>query len=264
MKKIIILAVIMLGITCTISAETNTQNDSTNLSKEQIAQLMEQAKQALDTLNTYQVVNDDNTLTPISTEYGILSKHLNLGQRIAREMEKIGDWAGIGGLIFETIGVLGNNVGTVLDAFKILNTADNLSSIAGHINNLSSFIGMDVTFDGKSSTNNVAIGKEGIRILVNSPLLEDPTFDSMASYRVIHLDKDKKSRWFRVWEYEPALIESGKYAKKGYVNFKAAKFKERQAIINIPASSLKKGEQYAVVFMNVMATTIPVATFVAE
>ena len=137
-------------------------------------------------------------------------------------------------------------------------------NIASTYSNLTDFIGMDCIFKEPTSPNTIKLGKNDVSILITSAMNSSEDFDPMTCFRVVKLNGDSNERWFRIFDFKHSLLESKESQKQGYLNFKAAKVDNAKCVLQIKASALRRGEHYAVVFMNLWLPTIPLATFDVE
>lgn len=208
----------------------------------------------LDSLNVYFIMTGDSTFEVLPLEMGKVTEHRNKVSKFNKLVKKATSVASAGLFVK---GVTGG-AGSVAKTLQAMNTVDNISSAAGVVNGLAGIEGKDIAFKGKNSSYKVKSKKGGVRVLVKT---KDDDADPMQMFRVVRffeLDGDRRVQW---GEYKPAVVGKEKEETHGYIGFTAEKYKDREFVLNIPESQLKKGE-YGIFVMDIMsAIALPVGTF---
>ena len=205
-------------------------------------------------VGSYCILTSESTYDVLPKENGNIQKHQN-------KVSKFAKIAGAASRVGGAVGVLGmasaGSATGVMNGMRAVSAANNVSSAAGAANVLAGMEGMDVVFDGGSSTYQVK-GSGDINLLIKG---ENNETDPMEIYRIVRFVKSKKDRRVQWMQFEPALIGSEKAQKAGYVSFKGHKYGTQSYLLTIPAAELEKGE-YGIFYMSIIsASVIPVGTF---
>ncbi len=205
-------------------------------------------------INSYCILTSESTYDVLPKENGDIQKHQN-------KVSKFAKIAGAASRIGGAAGMLGvataGSVNGVMTGVRVMGTASCVGSMASAADVLAGVEGMDIVFDGGSSSYQVKTSGD-IRLLIKG---ENNEADPMEMYRIVRFQKSKKDRRIQWMQFEPALLGSEKVQKAGYVTFEGHKYGEQSYLLTIPASELKSGE-YGIFYMSIItATTIPVGTF---
>ena len=205
-------------------------------------------------INSYCILTSESTYDVLPKENGDIQKHQN-------KVSKFAKIAGAASRIGGAAGMLGvataGSVSGVMTGVRVMGTASSVGSVASAADVLAGVEGMDIVFDGGSSTYQVK-GSGDIRLLIKG---ENNEADPMEIYRIVRFVKSKKDRRIQWMQFEPALIGSEKAQKAGYVAFEGHKYGEQSYLLTIPASEVKSGE-YGIFYMSIIsASVIPVGTF---
>ena len=195
-------------------------------------------------VNSYCILTSESTYDVLPKENGDIQKHQNTASRI-------GGAAGLLGA------ATAGSASGVITGVRVMGTASSVGSMASAADVLAGAEGMDIVFNGGSSTYQVKTDGD-IRLLIKG---ENNETDPMEVYRIVRFVKNKKDRRIQWMQFEPALIGSEKAQKAGYVTFEGHKYGEQSYLLTIPASEAKKGE-YGIFYMSIIsASVIPVGTF---
>ena len=205
-------------------------------------------------INSYCILTSESTYDVLPKENGDIQKHQN-------KVSKFAKIAGAASRIGGAAGMLGvataGSVSGVMTGVRVMGTASSVGSVASAADVLAGVEGMDIVFDGGSSTYQVKTSGD-IRLLIKG---ENNEADPMEMYRIVRFVKSKKDRRIQWMQFEPALLGSEKAQKAGYVTFEGHKYGEQSYLLTIPASEVKSGE-YGIFYMSIIsASVIPVGTF---
>lgn len=205
-------------------------------------------------VNSYCILTSESTYDVLPKENGDIQKHQN-------KVSKFAKIAGAASRIGGAAGMLGvataGSVSGVMTGVRVMGTASSVGSVASAADVLAGVEGMDIVFDGGSSSYQVKTSGD-IRLLIKG---ENNEADPMEMYRIVRFQKSKKDRRIQWTQFEPALLGSEKAQKAGYVSFEGHKYGEQSYLLTIPASEVKSGE-YGIFYMSIIsASVIPVGTF---
>lgn len=205
-------------------------------------------------INSYCILTSESTYDVLPKENGDIQKHQN-------KVSKFAKIAGAASRIGGAAGMLGvasaGSVSGVMTGVRVMGTASSIGSVASSADVLAGVEGMDIVFDGGSSSYQVKTSGD-IRLLIKG---ENNEADPMEMYRIVRFQKSKKDRRIQWTQFEPALLGSEKAQKAGYVAFEGHKYGEQSYLLTIPASEVKSGE-YGIFYMSIIsASVIPVGTF---
>ena len=205
-------------------------------------------------INSYCILTSESTYDVLPKENGDIQKHQN---KVSKFAKITGAASRIGG----ATGMLGvasaGSVSGVMTGVRVMGTASSIGSVASAADVLAGVEGMDIVFDGGSSSYQVKTSGD-IRLLIKG---ENNEADPMEMYRIVRFQKSKKDRRIQWMQFEPSLLGSEKAQKAGYVAFEGCKYGEQSYLLTIPASEIKSGE-YGIFYMSIItATAIPVGTF---
>ena len=205
-------------------------------------------------VNSYCILTSESTYDVLPKENGDIQKHQN-------KVSKFAKIAGAASRIGGAAGMLGvataGSVSGVMTGVRVMGTASSVGSVASAADVLAGVEGMDIVFNGGSSTYQVKTDGD-IRLLIKG---ENNEADPMEMYRIVRFQKSKKDRRIQWTQFEPALLGSEKAQKAGYVAFEGHKYGEQSYLLTIPASEVKSGE-YGIFYMSIIsASVIPVGTF---
>ena len=205
-------------------------------------------------INSYCILTSESTYDVLPKENGDIQKHQNKVSKFAKiagAASRVGGAAGLLG-----VATAGSASG-VMTGVRVMSSAHTVASAADAANVLAGVEGMDIVFDGGSSTYQVK-GSGDIKLLIKG---ENNEADPMEMYRIVRFVKSKKDRRIQWTQFEPALLGSEKAQKAGYVVFEGHKYGEQSYLLTIPASEVKSGE-YGIFYMSIIsASVIPVGTF---
>lgn len=205
-------------------------------------------------INSYCILTSESTYDVLPKENGDIQKHQNKVSKFAKitgAASRIGGAAGMLGV------ASAGSVSGVMTGVRVMGTASSIGSVASAADVLAGVEGMDIVFDGGSSSYQVKTSGD-IRLLIKG---ENNEADPMEMYRIVRFQKSKKDRRIQWTQFEPALLGSEKAQKAGYVAFEGHKYGEQSYLLTIPASEVKSGE-YGIFYMSIItATAIPVGTF---
>lgn len=205
-------------------------------------------------INSYCILTSESTYDVLPKENGDIQKHQNKVSKFAKiagAASRIGGAAGMLGI------ATAGSVSGVMTGVRVMGTASSVGSVASAADVLAGVEGMDIVFDGGSSTYQVKTSGD-IRLLIKG---ENNEADPMEMYRIVRFQKSKKDRRIQWTQFEPALLGSEKAQKAGYVTFEGHKYGEQSYLLTIPASEVKSGE-YGIFYMSIIsASVIPVGTF---
>ncbi len=204
-------------------------------------------------VGTYYHLTSDSTFAVLPKENGTVKKHENKVSKWAKLAKGASSLAGAAGLV----GIGTGSVSGMMTGARVMTTASGIGDVASTVSTLAGIRGMDIVFQGRSSSYSVAIDGD-LRFIIRA---EDNNTNPVDIYRIVRLNTSKKERRVQWFEYSSTLLGSSEAEKNGYVSFKGKRFGESSYLISIPASQLKPG-QYAIFLTNVeSALAIPVATF---
>ena len=205
-------------------------------------------------INSYCILTSESTYDVLPKENGDIQKHQNKVSKFAKitgAASRIGGAAGMLGV------ASAGSVSGVMTGVRVMGTASSIGSVASAADVLAGVEGMDIVFDGGSSSYQVKTSGD-IRLLIKG---ENNEADPMEMYRIVRFQKSKKDRRIQWTQFEPALLGSEKAQKAGYVAFEGHKYGEQSYLLTIPASEVKSGE-YGIFYMSIIsASVIPVGTF---
>jgi hypothetical protein len=205
-------------------------------------------------VNSYCILTSESTYDVLPKENGEIQKHqdkVSKFAKIAGAASRIGGAAGMLGV------ATAGSVSGVMTGVRVMGTASSVGSVASAADVLAGVEGMDIVFDGGSSTYQVKTSGD-IRLLIKG---ENNEADPMEMYRIVRFQKSKKDRRIQWTQFEPALLGSEKAQKAGYVAFEGHKYGEQSYLLTIPTSEVKSGE-YGIFYMSIIsASIIPVGTF---
>ena len=205
-------------------------------------------------INSYCILTSESTYDVLPKENGDIQKHQNKVSKFAKiagAASRIGGAAGLLGV------ATAGSVSGVMTGVRVMGTASSVGSVASAADVLAGVEGMDIVFDGGSSTYQVKTSGD-IRLLIKG---ENNEADPMEMYRIVRFQKSKKDRRIQWTQFEPALLGSEKAQKAGYVAFEGHKYGDQSYLLTIPASEVKSGE-YGIFYMSIISTSvIPVGTF---
>ena len=205
-------------------------------------------------INSYCILTSESTYDVLPKENGDIQKHQNKVSKFAKiagAASRIGGAAGLLGV------ATAGSVSGVMTGVRVMGTASSVGSVASAADVLAGVEGMDIVFNGGSSTYQVKTSGD-IRLLIKG---ENNEAAPMEMYRIVRFQKSKKDRRIQWTQFEPALLGSEKAQKAGYVTFEGHKYGEQSYLLTIPASEVKSGE-YGIFYMSIIsASVIPVGTF---
>ena len=205
-------------------------------------------------VNSYCILTSESTYDVLPKENGDIQKHQNKVSKFAKiagAASRIGGAAGMIGV------ATAGSVSGVMTGVRVMGTASSVGSVASAADVLAGVEGMDIVFDGGSSTYQVKTSGD-VRLLIKG---ENNEADPMEMYRIVRFQKSKKDRRIQWTQFEPALLGCEKAQKAGYVAFEGHKYGEQSYLLTIPASEVKSGE-YGIFYMSIIsASVIPVGTF---
>lgn len=206
-------------------------------------------------INSYHILTSDSTYATLPKENGTLGKHENKTRKWTKIIGGVSQVAGAAGVLgMATAG----SVGGVVNGARVVGSAASVGSAADAVNGLAGSAGMDIIFNGNSSSYQVQPNGQDVRLLIKA---EKNDTDPMDCYRIVRFVTSKKERRIQWMELDPALLGSKDAEKAGYVNFVGHKYGEQSYLLTIPASELQEGE-YGIVFMSIAtAMAVPVGTF---
>lgn len=206
-------------------------------------------------VNSYCIMTGESTFDILPKENGEIQKHQNgIGKlaKIASGVSKVGMASGVLGV------ATSGSVGGVMNGLKVMNAASSIGDVARGADILAGAEGMDIVFNGGSSTYQVKGAGKEIKLLVKG---ENNEQDPMELYRIVRFKTSKKDRRVQWKQFEPALIGSKETEKAGYVKFTGHKYGAQSYMLTIPAEEVTKGE-YGIFYLDIVtAISIPVGTF---
>lgn len=208
-------------------------------------------------INSYCILTSDSTYDVLPKENGSIGKHENKTKNVLGKIGKVANVVSAGGALGAMVGVNTGNISGALTGLKAAGTASSISSAASSVSALAGSAGMDVIFQGKSSSYTLS-AKGDINLLIKG---ENNEQDPMGIYRIVRFNTSKKERRIQWMEFEPSVLNSAEAKKGGYVSFSGHKYGEQSYLLTIPASEVESGE-YGIFYMSIVtATAIPVGTF---
>ena len=205
-------------------------------------------------INSYNILTSDSTIATLPKENGEIKKHENKASKFSKIAGNVSQLAGAAGIV--GISTAGSLKGVVTGA-RVIGAASGVGTAADAVNGLAGAAGMDIVFNGSSSSYKVKDVTD-VRILIKA---ENNEQDPMDIYRIVRFNATKKERRIQWMEFSPALIGSKETQKAGYISFTGHKYGEQSYLLTIPADQIEKGE-YGIFYMSIIsATAIPVGTF---
>ncbi len=209
-------------------------------------------------VGTYYHLTSDSTFIELPKENGSIKKHENKVSKWAKLAKGASSLASAAGLV--GIGTSGSLSG-VTNGARVVTTASGVGSAASSVGALAGAVGIDIVFQGKESSYNVAIDGSDLRFIVKASNNETNPIDL---YRIVRFNTSKMERRVQWMNLSSSLLGSSDAEKNGYINFSGKKFGESSYLLSVPGSSLEKG-QYGIFYLDVAsAMTIPIATFGVE
>ncbi len=209
-------------------------------------------------IGSYQHLTSDSTCEVLPKESGTMKTHENKARRFSKIASGMSGLAGAAGVI----GVASaGSLSGVVNSARLVQTASGVGMAASSVNTLAGASGMDIVFQGKSSSYTVKLADGDLRFVVRE---EEHETDPAELYRIVRLKTSKKERRVQWMEYSPALLGTEEAEENGYIGFRASKYGEQSYLLTVPQAAITEG-QYGIFYVNVStATTIPVATFCVE
>lgn len=209
-------------------------------------------------VNSYCILTSDSTYDVLPKENGSIGKHENKTKGIMSKISKAAGAASKVGLFGAAIGLNSGNISGAMTGLNAARTAASTASMASSVSALAGSSGMDVIFQGKSSSYTYEWNGEDIRLLIKG---ENNEQDPMGIYRIVRFNTTKKDRRIQWMEFEPSFLGSDETKSGGYVYFTGHKYGEQSYLLTLPATEIEAG-QYGIFFMSVIsASAIPVGTF---
>ncbi|MBR6492200.1 MAG: hypothetical protein IKT02_07740 [Bacteroidales bacterium] len=206
-------------------------------------------------VNSYCIVTGESTYDVLPKENGTIQKHQN---KVSKFAKLAGGLANVASSVGVASAVTSGSVSGMMNGVKMVGVAGSVGSAVDMADMLAGAVGMDIVFEGGSSTYQVKGAGKEIQLLIRG---ENNEKDPMELYRIVRFNTSKKERRIQWMEFKPALIGSAEEKKAGYVTFSGHKYGEQSYMLTIPADEVKKGE-YGIFYMNIIsATAIPVGTF---
>ena len=204
--------------------------------------------------NSYCILTSDSTYATLPKESGTIGKHENKAKKWGKLLGGAASVVGAGGIIGAATA---GSASGIINGVRVAATASSVASAAGTVSGLAGSAGMDIVFNGGSSTYTIQGGQD-VRLLIKG---ENNETDPMDCYRIVRFNTSKKERRIQWMEFGASLLGTDDTKKAGYVRFSGHKYGQQSYLLTIPASELEKGE-YGVFFMSIIsATAIPVGTF---
>lgn len=205
-------------------------------------------------INSYCILTSDSTYATLPKESGTIGKHENKARKWGKLLGGAASVVGAGGIIGAATA---GSASGIINGVRVAATASSVASAAGTVSGLAGSAGMDIVFNGGSSTYTIQGGQD-VRLLIKG---ENNETDPMDCYRIVRFNTSKKERRIQWMEFGASLLGTDDTKKAGYVRFSGHKYGQQSYLLTIPASELEKGE-YGVFFMSIIsATAIPVGTF---
>lgn len=205
-------------------------------------------------INSYCILTSDSTYATLPKESGTIGKHENKARKWGKLLGGAASVVGAGGIIGAATA---GSASGIINGVRVAATASSVASAAGTVSGLAGSAGMDIVFNGGSSTYAIQGGQD-VRLLIKG---ENNETDPMDCYRIVRFNTSKKERRIQWMEFGASLLGTDDTKKAGYVRFSGHKYGQQSYLLTIPASELEKGE-YGVFFMSIIsATAIPVGTF---
>lgn len=209
-------------------------------------------------VNSYCILTSDSTYDVLPKENGSIGKHENKTKGIMSKISKAAGAASKVGLFGAAIGLNSGNISGAMTGLNAARTAASTASMASSVSALAGSSGMDVIFQGKSSSYTYEWNGEDIRLLIKG---ENNEQDPLGIYRIVRFKNSKKDRRIQWMEFEPSFLGSDETKNGGYVNFIGHKYGEQSYMLTLPATEIEAG-QYGIFFLSVIsASAIPVGTF---
>lgn len=206
-------------------------------------------------INSYCILTSDSTLAVLPKEVGQIKNRQNKVGKFARIAGGLSQAAGAAGIL--GMGAAGSMSGVVAGA-RVARAAVGVGGVVDAVEGLAGADGMDIVFNGASSTYTCSPGGQDVRLLIKA---DNNETDPMDCYRIVRFKTSKKDRSVKWMEFQSALIGSEETKKAGYVQFEGHKYGEKTYLLTIPASEIEEGE-YGIVFMSIAtAVAVPVGTF---
>lgn len=205
-------------------------------------------------INSYCILTSDSTYATLPKESGTIGKHENKAKKWGKLLGGAASVVGAGGIIGAATA---GSASGIINGVRVAATASSVASAAGTVSGLAGSAGMDIVFNGGSSTYTIQGGQD-VRLLIKG---ENNETDPMDCYRIVRFNTSKKERRIQWMEFGASLLGTDDTKKAGYVRFSGHKYGQQSYLLTIPASELEKGE-YGVFFMSIIsATAIPIGTF---
>ena len=205
-------------------------------------------------INSYCILTSDSTYATLPKESGTIRKHENKARKWGKLLGGAASVVGAGGIIGAATA---GSASGIINGVRVAATASSVASAAGTVSGLAGSAGMDIVFNGGSSTYAIQGGQD-VRLLIKG---ENNETDPMDCYRIVRFNTSKKERRIQWMEFGASLLGTDDTKKAGYVRFSGHKYGQQSYLLTIPSSELEKGE-YGVFFMSIIsATAIPVGTF---
>lgn len=205
-------------------------------------------------INSYCILTSDSTYATLPKESGTIGKHENKAKKWGKLLGGAASVVGAGGIIGAATA---GSASGIINGVRVAATASSVASAAGTVSGLAGSAGMDIVFNGGSSTYAIQGGQD-VRLLIKG---ENNETDPMDCYRIVRFNTSKKERRIQWMEFGASLLGTDDTKKAGYVRFSGHKYGQQSYLLTIPASELEKGE-YGVFYMSIIsATAIPVGTF---
>lgn len=209
-------------------------------------------------INTYCILTSDSTVQILPKENGSVEKHQTKAKSFLGGLSKVASFAGAAGAVGGVIGANSGNLTGAMTGLKTATTAMSVANAADKASGLVGAVGMDVTFNGKSSSYTIKNNGNDVRLLIKG---ENNEYDPMGIYRIVKFNVVGKKRRIQWMEIESSVLGTDEAKKGGYVNFTGHKYGQQSYLLTIPASELEEG-QYGVFYMSIItASAIPVGTF---
>lgn len=206
-----------------------------------------------DFVGSHYLLTSDSTYIVLPKEIGQLKEHKSKAGLFSKVASAVGS---VGGAVGAATAMLGQNVGALTTGLQVMTTANSVEAIGGAVGALGHASGMDVVFDGRSST--ARTSKNDVRIIIKA---DNNNIDPADLYRVVSFKSSKKERRMQWLEIRSAILGSSEAKQKGYIPFTASKYGDSSYLITIPTSELSQGE-YGIFLINNPA--VQAATFGIE
>lgn len=209
-------------------------------------------------INSYCILTSDSTYDTLPKESGRIGTHENKTKGLLGKIGKVANAASSASGLGAVIGANAGDVGAVLTGLQVASTASSVGSLASSASALAGASGMDIIFEGKTSSYTYNKNGEDIRLLIKAENNEE---DPAGIYRIVRFNTSKKERRIQWMEFDSSLLGSDKASDSGFLMFTGHKYGEQSYLLTIPADKIEKGE-YGIFYLSIItATTIPVGTF---